>query len=121
MWSKNKEIQAIKKMLDEGVLTRERLLLSLFTGGDGDLYLSSLDFSDFEGNVFISNMKVKRSLFQSDHKVEGNLFQSNQEVEGNYYSINTKVKGRISFEVPTKMLRKITLQELKAMGYELEE
>lgn len=58
---------------------------------------------------------------QSFNKVERDLFQSYQEVEGNYYSTNVRVKGGGEFEEPVKMLKKITLQELKEMGYELEE
>ena len=72
---------------------------------DGSLDLSELDFSDFEGNVHISFMKVKKTLFQDCqkvgidlyqdcHTVEGNLWQDNQKVEGNLYQSNQKVSGK---------------------------
>lgn len=48
----------------------------------GNLDLSGLDFSDFDGNVFIDGMKVKNTLIQSDQEVGGCLQQSNQKVEG---------------------------------------
>ena len=162
---KKELLEEVKELLESGELTREEVLLELFTDEDGDLYLSWLDFSDFEGNVWVSGLKVKKdlrlndnmvkgnlwqnncvvegNLYQSYHevkgdlyqwehnvkgdlyqdkqKVDGNLYQSYQEVEGDYYTLDIKVKGEIVFEEPTKMLKKITLQELKEMGYELEE
>ncbi len=162
---KKELLEEVKVLLESGELTREEVLLSLFTDEDGDLYLSWLDFSDFEGNVWVSGFKVKRDLrlndnmvkgnlwqnncvvegdlFQSYHEVKGNLYQwehnvkgdlhqynhtvggdlnqGKQKVEGNYYATNIKVKGKIDFEEPTKILKKITLKELKEMGYELEE
>lgn len=162
----NKELlKEVKELLESGELTREEVLLELFTDEDGDLYLYDLDFSDFDGDVWVSGFKVKnnlnlgyhevkgdlyqryqkvegslfqsnqevgRHLYQSEQKVKGNLFQScnkvegslyqgAQDVNGNYYSTDIKVKGKIDFEEPTKMLKKITLQELKELGYELEE
>ena len=87
----------------------------------GDLDLVGLDFSDFDGNVYIDGMKVKRDLMQNEHKVQGDLYQDGHEIKGDYYSKGIKVKGDIEFEKPTKMLKKITLDELKEMGYELME
>lgn len=109
----------------------------------GYLDLAGLDFSDFCGDVFIDGMKVngslsqdehsvKRDLFQSRHNVQGHLYQSNHDVQGdlfqglhdvqgNYHSAGIKVGGNISFDKPTKQLKKITLDELKEMGYELVE
>jgi transcription termination factor Rho len=49
---------------------------------DGDLDLKNLDFSKFNGDIYISNMKVKNSLFQSCQKVGGRLFQGKQDVTG---------------------------------------
>lgn len=68
----------------------------------GDLDLSGLDFSDFDGNVLICNMRVKKSLhqeyqnvgenlFQNVQKVGGNLYQSSQEVDKNLYQAFQKV------------------------------
>lgn len=84
---------------------------------NGDLDLSCLDFSDFEGDVYIDGMVVKKdlvqncqnvggylhqdfqevegNLYQNIQEVKGNLYQGNQEVEGNLYQSNLKVKGTI--------------------------
>lgn len=151
---KKELLKEVKELLDNKELIKEEVLLELFTDEDGDLYLSWLDFSDFEGDVYMSGLKVKKdlrlndnmvkgnlwqnncvvegdlyqsyhevkgALFQRQHKVKGDLHQSYQEVEGDYYATSIKVKGEIDFEEPTKMLKKITLEELKEMGYELEE
>ena len=98
----------------------------------GDLDLVGLDFSEFGGDVYIDNMKVIGDLSQTGNKVQGDLLQGFQEVQGDlyqswhgvqgdYYSRGTKVSGDIVFEKPTKILKKITLDELKEMGYELME
>ena len=59
----------------------------------GVLDLSGLDFSDFDGNVFISYMKVKETLFQNCQQVKKDLFQDEQEVKGNLYQDSQDVKG----------------------------
>ena len=129
---KKELLKEVKELLESGELLKEEVLLELFTDEDGNLYLSHLDFSDFEGDVYIDNMKVNWNLrqkqqevgghlFQSKQKVKGDLYQSYHEVKGDYYATDIKVKGEIDFEKPTKMLKKITLKELKEMGYELEE
>lgn len=51
----------------------------------GDLDLSNLDFSDFDGDVDISHMKVKGNLYQNMQKVSGNLDQDYQIVCGYLY------------------------------------
>lgn len=48
----------------------------------GDLDLSELDFSDFEGDVCINNMTVKHDLIQSNQQVDGDLYQRYQTVDG---------------------------------------
>ena len=68
-------------------------LLNNRVNKNGDLDLSELDFSDFEGNMNISNMKVKGNLYQRNQEVKGDLDQSNQEVEGNLIQSYQKVKG----------------------------
>ena len=99
---------------------------------DGDLNLMELDFSDFGGDVYIGRMnvqgdlfqsvdKVQGELYQSFHNVQGDLYQNNHEIQGCYFSKGIKVKGVIEFEKPTKILKKITVDELKEMGYELTE
>ena len=77
---KNKE--EIKEWLLNNCLTKK-----------GDLDLSGLDFSDFNGYVDISEMKVKGDLYQSYQKVEGDLFQGNQEVKSDLIQNNQKVQG----------------------------
>lgn len=46
----------------------------------GDLDLSNLDFRDFDGDIILSEMKVKNHLFQSHQIVGGCLYQSCQVV-----------------------------------------
>lgn len=49
---------------------------------DGHLDLRGLDFSEFEGDVYISEMIVKGNLCQNDQYVYGNIYQSYSEAEG---------------------------------------
>lgn len=82
---------------------------------DGDLDLSNLDFSDFNGNVLLFNMKVQkdllqnnqqvgrdlrqdsqqvgRDLYQSYQEVQRGLYQHSQNIEGNLWQSDQKVKG----------------------------
>lgn len=72
---------------------------------DGDLMINDLDFSDFGGNVYINNMKVKGDLYQNGHEVQGNLYQSNNEAQGNIHNKNNKYGGDL-YETPsTKILK----------------
>lgn len=61
----------------------------------GDLCLNNLDFSEFEGDVDISNMKVKYNLVQNFQRVGGNLAQEDQEVEGNLFQYSQYTKGNL--------------------------
>ena len=70
-------------------------LLNNCINENGSLNLSGLDFSDFEVDIDISNMKVKGNLIQSYQKVKGELWQSNQEVEGSLYQSFQKVEGSL--------------------------
>ncbi|MEG3037063.1 MAG: hypothetical protein RR832_05840, partial [Bacilli bacterium] len=45
---------------------------------DGNLILNELDFSDFDGDVYIGLMKIKHNLYQSGQEVKGSLDQSCQ-------------------------------------------
>lgn len=109
----------------------------------GDLNLRGLDFSDFDGDVIISRMKVKKdliqshcevqgdlhqtcykvqgNLYQNSHKVQGDLNQSYHEVQGDYYSRNIAVKGHVEYKKPTKLLKEINAKELAKLGYKLKE
>ena len=91
----------------ENMKTKEEIkewLLNNCINENGILNLSGLDFSDFEVDIDISNMKVKGNLHQGNQEVKGdlsqnsqevkgNLYQSFQEVEGNLYQRNQKVEG----------------------------
>ena len=118
-------------------------LLENYVDGDGDLFIEGLDFSEFDGNVYIGGMKVQGdlyqrnhkvqgdlyqrdhkvqgNLFQNSHEVQGSLFQNSQKVQGNYYCKNIKVKGVIKTNEPTKLLTEITLEELAELGYKIKE
>ena len=94
-------------------------LLENYVDEDGNLTMSGLDFSDFEGNVYIDDMKVKYYLSQSRHEVEGNLSQSYQKVKGNFHNVNNEYGGKL-YEMPsTKLLKEVTLKELAKLGYTL--
>lgn len=62
---------------------------------NGDLDLSGLDFSDFDGDVYINNMKVKRSLFQNFQEVGAILYQEFQRVDKNLFQHNQQVGGEL--------------------------
>lgn len=122
-------------------------LLENAVDNEGDLYLIGLDFSNFDGDVYIGLMKVKKSLHQNDQVVTGDLYQQSQRVEGflkqNYQTVNgylmqnfQKVSGefyghklneneyweeRDCDVVRKKKLKEITLEELEKMGYKLKE
>lgn len=61
-------------------------LLENATDDEGNLDLSDLDFSNFNGNVLIDNMKVKKSLNQSCQKVGEDLQQHDQKVGKYFYN-----------------------------------
>ncbi len=67
-------------------------LLENCVNENGDLDLTYLDFSNFDGNIYISCMKVKKDLIQSNQEVKANLFQSYQKVEGSLYQHTQKVE-----------------------------
>ena len=104
----------------------------------GELDLTQLDFSGFDGNIYINNMKVKRNLFQDHQIVKGNLYQSfqnvkfdlsqhSQQVNGDLYShlLNENEVWEPTFlrtascAVRKRNLILITEQELNEMGYDL--
>ncbi|MDD4643708.1 MAG: hypothetical protein PHW90_01620, partial [Bacilli bacterium] len=59
---------------------------------DGDLVLTELDFSDFEGNVYICSMKVKGDLYQHNQQVGKDLWQYNQRIKRNLWQNNQQVR-----------------------------
>lgn len=58
----------------------KKWLLENCVDKNGNLDLSGLDFSDFDGSVDISGMKVKKNLLQNKQQVEGCLYQRDQRV-----------------------------------------
>lgn len=62
----------------------------------GDLDLSRLNFSDFDGNVIINKWKVKHNLYQDSQEVTGNLSQNRQNVTGNLWQDRQYVIGSLS-------------------------
>lgn len=107
-----KKIQEIRDWLLENAVDEE-----------GDLYLIGLDFSEFDGDVYISSMKVKNDLFQNFQIVGRNLHQAHQNVGEDFY--NHKLEGDEYWEerrdcvVRRKKLKEITLEELEKMGFKL--
>lgn len=85
-------------------------LLKNRVDGYGDLMLSGLDFSDFEGDVYIDYIKTRCDLYQDNQKVQGDLYNRNSRYGGNLYETP-----------PTKLLKEITLEELEELGYKLKE
>lgn len=72
---------------------KKQWILENCINSDGDIDLSELDFSDFDGNVIISNMKVKKDLFQHNQQVESDLYQCFQEVKGDLAQDYQVVEG----------------------------
>lgn len=66
-------------------------LLENAVNENGTLDLSELDLSDFDGDVYIDFMKVKKNLHQCCQNVGGDLLQHNQKVGENLYQTNQKV------------------------------
>ena len=66
-------------------------LLENCANSAGNLDLIDLDFSDFDGDIFISGMKVKKDLHQDCQDVGGDLLQGCQIVKGNLHQRFNKV------------------------------
>lgn len=111
----------MKKTIDE---IRDWLLENA-VDDSGDLDLSGLDFSNFDGDVYINRMKVKKSLNQDFQDVGECLWQGYQNVGKEFY--NHKLKDDEFWEdrgthvIRRKKHKKITRKQLAEMGYELEE
>lgn len=136
------------KIVMKTKLEIKKWLLENCVSKNGDLDLSGLDFSNFEGDLIISNMKVKNTLFQSHHVIGKTLFQDGQHVRGNLYQDCQQVLGSLAqhsqivkgdlyshklekdelwgdtaynYVFRIKALKPITKEELAKMGYELKE
>ena len=56
----------------------------------GNIDLSNLDFSQFEGNIRISGMQVKKTLEQDHHIVGQSIFQGGHRVHIDIWQDNQK-------------------------------
>ena len=97
-------------------------LLANCVDEDGDLDLMNLDFSDFDGDVWLSQMKVKKNLHQDRHEVGEDLNQYCQCVKGNFYNHklddDEKWVNCDYWRVQrVKKLKEVTAEELKDLGY----
>ena len=83
---------------EQDMKTKEEIkkwLLENCVDEDGNLDLSGLDFSDFEGSAYIDNMKVKQNLHQDSQTVGGNLYQDCQTVERSLYQDRQQVRRNL--------------------------
>lgn len=70
----------------------KKWLLKNCVDDNGDLDLSYLDFSDFDGNVILDHMIVKGNLSQSYQTVKHCLVQAYQKVGTDLYQFKQNVK-----------------------------
>lgn len=68
-------------------------LLANCVNYDGDLDLRELDFSDFDGDILISYLIVKKDLHQDSQEVGGDLLQDSQKVKGYAYIGSNEFAG----------------------------
>lgn len=73
----------------------KKWLLENCVNTKGDLILTGLDFSDFDGNVYISGMKVKKNLCQDCQTVGQDLWQDRQKVGQDLCQNLQEVKGQV--------------------------
>ena len=85
----------------------------------GNLDLSNLDFSDFEGDIYIDGIKVKNDLFQCSQIVQGDLYQNGQKVQRNLSQNCQEVKGDL-YQHGQKVQRNLSqnCQEVKGDLYQ---
>lgn len=105
-------------------LELKKWLLKNRVNRKGDLDLSGLDFSDFNGDVFIHCLKVKKSLHQSAQTVGGNLYQSASTVEGDLHQSfhivksnlyqNNQTVGLFLYQEESQLLEAVESKELKS-------
>ena len=90
-----KELLKLLKGVDLDINDLKEILLDHFVKeneGYKWLDIRNLDFSDFDGDVDISHMKVKKDLKQSFQIVDGMLFQNYQTVKDDLHQDNQNVK-----------------------------
>lgn len=119
-------------------------LLENCVDDNDNLCINDLDFSDFEGDVFLRGWKIKRSLYHCDQTVGGclyqnyqivggSLYQGHQTVGGTLWQYAQQVEGAFYSQKPKDdekwkdkgfcvvRLKPITEEELEQMGYKLKE
>ena len=90
----------------------KEFLLKNFIDELGDLDISGLDFSDFDGAVDISHMKIKGDLWQIGHQVKGDLYQDRQVVSGDLQQDDHLVLGDL-FQGEQRVSGKIFQNKIK--------
>ena len=80
---------------EEKLQELKEFLLKNFVDEFGDLDISGLDFSDFDGSVDISHMKIKGNLWQVGHEVIGSLYQDRHLVSGDLLQDDHLVLGNL--------------------------
>ena len=109
----------------------KKWLIENRTNEIGDLDLSCLDFSDFEGDIDIGGMKVKKSLNQSWQKVGGDLRQNYQEADGRIFydfgslnydfkKMSPAEKGEFIFQVFGGDDGKVRIEDVDLSGYHID-
>lgn len=94
----------------------KKWLLKNAVNKNGHLDLSYLDFSDFDGDIFINHMKVKGTLWQNFQEVEGDICQDFQTTCRNLYQDCNNVKGNLS-QIMQKVDGKFINHKLKDDEY----
>lgn len=98
---------------------KEKWILENCVDENGNIDLSGLDFSEFNGSVNTNGMKVKDDLFQCGQEVKGSLYQCDQVVGRDLNQNFQEVKGDLiqSYqEVDGKLYQQ--LQEVKGNLYQ---
>lgn len=109
----------------------KKYLIKHRTDKYGDLNLSGLDFSDFNGDVRFNDIKVKNNLFQRSQIVGGHLFQGFQIVGGtlkqNWQNVGDdlhqnyqKVGGNLYQTNNKTMEEKVIYDEIKQLKEKLD-
>lgn len=81
----------------------------------GNLELSNLDFSDFEGNIILNGLLVKKNLYQDCQEVNGNISQKFQISGGDINQDFQKVGKNLyqRFQMINENVFKDEVKELK--------
>lgn len=61
---------------------------------EGNLILSNLDFSNFEGDVYMNGLKVKHSLHLNFQEIGGDVGQVGCTIAGRLYQKGNRINGK---------------------------